>query len=85
MNTSLISPPPPSPFLLPSTCSAERQAAAAGKRGRVNKLVSSYDDSEDGPELTQAVQEVCEGADAFILVADPTKMDSEGKRTAGLG
>ncbi len=63
--------------LPPSPSSAERQAAAAGRCSRVNKLVrvSVPDDSEDEPELTQAIQEVCGAANAFILVVDPSKMD----------
>ena len=58
---------------------AERQAAASGAISRVNKLVSSYSEGE-GPELTQAVQELCQQSDALILVVNSSRMEGEGER-----
>ena len=58
---------------------AERQAAASGTISRVNKLVSSYSEGE-GPELTQAVQELCQQSDALILAVDSSKTEGEGER-----
>ena len=60
---------------------AERQAAASGTISRVNKLVSSYSEGE-GPELTQAVQELCQQADGLILVVDSSKTEGEGEMDA---
>ena len=69
---------------------AERLAAVAQEVGgamvvpssRVNKLVSSYSTEEDdGPELTQAMQELCQQADGFILAVDASKIEgTERKR-----
>ena len=90
MNT--LSCPPPSatpPFLtfsLPPS-RAERQAASAGKRARINKLVSAYSEEEEeggrSPELTQAVQQLCRQADAFVLVVDASKLTEEGEWDGG--
>ena len=48
---------------------AERQAAASGLSGQVNKLVSPYSqgEEEDGAELTAAVQGQCQQAGGQLV------------------
>ena len=49
-------------------------------RTRVNKLVSAYSsENSEGPELTQAVQELCQQASAFVLVVDTSKVEGDGQ------
>lgn len=55
---------------------AERVAqAATDGQPKINKLISPYSDSA-GPELTQAVQGLCQQADAFILVINTSNLNS---------
>ena len=42
---------------------------------KINKLISPYSD-ESGPELTHAVQSLCQQADAFLLVINTANLDS---------
>ena len=58
---------------------------AEGK-ARVNKLVSAYSSQHsEGPELTQAVQELCQQASAFVLVVDTSKVEGEGQCLVAMG
>lgn len=67
-------------------CSAERKAAVAEGKARVNKLVSAYSSQHsEGPELTQAVQELCQQASAFVLVVDTSKVEGEGQCLVVMG
>lgn len=54
---------------------AERAAQAAAGQPKINKLISPYSDGS-GPELTQAVQGLCQQADAFVLVLNTKIMDT---------
>lgn len=48
---------------------------------RMNKLVSAYsNENSDGPELTHAVQELCQQASAFVLVVDAGRQEEEGQQ-----
>jgi len=67
-------------------CSAERKAAVAEGKARVNKLVSAYSSQHsEGLELTQAVQELCQQASAFVLVVDTSKVEGEGQCLVVMG
>jgi hypothetical protein len=67
---------------------AEREAANAGQRARVNKLMSAVSsgqtdrEGEREGELTPALQQLCRESDAAILVVDAGHFNEDSKTPA---
>ena len=61
---------------------AERlaQSAAATNQPKINKLISHSSADSNGPELTLAIRELCQQANAFILVVNASNLDSGEKK-----